>query len=213
MATTRWRSSLANVEARMRRSLGIAGPIDLALSDPPILTPVAIADDLTRPGCASDLRGRRWAQSHNMAILAAANGSHALVCNAPNGAVIDSVFLSPATQAAPATFVELQVRYFTVAQVAAAVIPYAVVTRAGFNVDPMNSNTDQGPCLEASSGIVAIGAGQPIWDGIMRGDGLGSQLVPLDLWLPNGAGLMIGNVSIVLAADLALTINYRGRWF
>ena len=66
-ALRRARTSLASVEDKLRRSLGLAG--DIGAEFKPDITPVVIADDPQRPGCNS-FRGRRFAFSQTVGAVA-----------------------------------------------------------------------------------------------------------------------------------------------
>lgn len=218
MATSRWKSSLANIEARMRRSLGISGPINLALEDSPRIMPVAIADDFTRPGCATDLRGRRWASSQGTIVVGGgAVGGVVLRCDAPAGAqgiVFDTLELAWTDSVAPATqLMTFEVMYWTAAQVQAGGLPFAVVTRGGLMVDPMNSATDAPPLLEGNSTVVsALTGGQGIWFARLLGNGAAYRTIPLDLFLPRDAAIGFGNAT-VSAGAATFWYCWRGRVF
>lgn len=64
--------NFANIEDKMRRSLGLVGEVGTEFT--PHISPVVIADDATRPGCAS-FRGRRFAfgEDANLAIVGASS--------------------------------------------------------------------------------------------------------------------------------------------
>lgn len=94
MSTKTWRSSLANVETRLRRSLGLAGPIDLGLPAPLPLQPVVLADDATRPG-GGTLRGRRFTAHLTASQPGAATvPAYLWVTDSPYGVIIDRILLS-----------------------------------------------------------------------------------------------------------------------
>ena len=220
MPTSSWRSSLANVETRLRRSLGIAGPLRLKFDEPETaLTPVVIADDATRPGCSADNRGRRWACQFDMSVAAAGNGSNTWECAHPNGVVVDSIQLTVVQAGAPFTPL-LPVRFGIMLQHAGMFpggIGYAVTTRDGQMVDPMVTSSDTAPLLTGNSGGVGV-LGMPIFSGYFTAEG-GMAHIPLDLWLPpnttgavHGSRITIGNVTVA-PANIKYAGCLRGRVF
>lgn len=95
MATTRWLSSLADLETRIRRVLRIAGPIETQLEQPAKVIPVAIAADLTVPGAnVGGMSMRRWMSYHESLAPIAEDefsGSFLQADTSSRGAIIDSV--------------------------------------------------------------------------------------------------------------------------
>lgn len=223
MATTRWRSSLANIEARLRRSLGIAGPIGLTLGDAPPLTPVVISDDATRPGAASDFRGRRFMLNFDIQVGAGGGGSTTYQCDAPNGVVLDTLMLSAVQIGGPFVpdvAINMMVHYQAIDMFPAG-IGYGVVTRDGQMVDPMNNSADTAPILAGNSGAVAA-VGMPIIRVRFNKDA-SPVVMPLALWLPmlrpdgsvpatHAARIAIGNNGPA-PASMAFTGTIWGRVF
>jgi len=208
-STRRWRSSLANIESRLRRSLGLAGPIGLELTDPLPLLPVTIADDAMRPGASSQgYRNRRFSHSFVQTFTAGAPlQSQSFLSRAPDGLILDWLEIS-LDSAAAADIYDLRLTWSTPVQVAAGAPGYAVVTQAGWFVDPQNSATDFTPAF-AGSGAVGP-ANQPVWDGKI---GLGTiYRIKLDFWLPNGHMLSFGN-SVNAPQAYTMATVWRGRIF
>lgn len=224
MTTSRWHSSLANIEARIRRSLGIAGPINLRLEDEPAVLPVMLVDDLTRPGAsASIFRGRRWALSTGTGgIAGGAQGVAELVCSGLSttvgnadrgGAIVDSLEMSW-WGAVTTQVVEVSIYY--VSPLSASV---TVQSRDGWMVDPIGppgapGTYDPSPMLIGTSAVLAVGTtGNRIWRGWARCDGT-RQLINLDLFLRETAYLAIGNSLPLVAGQPAEPhFTFRGRVF
>lgn len=228
MATSRWASSLANIEARIRRSLGIAGPINLDLAEKPSLLPVMLVDDLTRPGCvASDYRGRRWAVSNltNMVdglqrgcAFAVAGGLTTLVGNQGKGGVIVDTLELAWRGATITQIVQTEVRYaspFTVQP--------AVNARDGWMVDPIGppnggsagpGTYETSPMLSGFDIVVpAAGFGQRIWEGHLVTDGR-RVVIDLNVFLHEQAFLVFGNsIALVVGQQAQLFWTMRGRVF
>ena len=226
MPTSRWHSSLSNIEARLRRSLGIAGPIRLRLEDEPELLPVMLVDDLTRPGASASIyRGRRWALSTTCGGIAGgaqgivevvATGIAGLSVQADKGGVIvDSLDMS--WWGAVTTQVVDVALYYTSplsASVTAQILD-------GWMVDPIGpaptsgaGTYDAAPLSVGSNAALAVGTtGVRIWEGWARCDGT-RQLIPLDLFLRESAFLAIGNFTPLVAAQPANPLyTFRGRVF
>lgn len=216
MATQRWKSSLANIEARLRRSLGIAGPVGLDLPDPLPLMPVVLADDLTRPGAASPFRGRRFRIAANaFTVLAADNGSQTIVTDAPNGAIIDALNVQFVASAVADR--GLAIQYWSPDQITALANGYAVNVRDNcVMVDPCDG-PNTAPMFQASA--PAIGLGSPPALAVIHSerfinpiDGDAMRRIPLNVWLPNGAGLSVRNYRVPGVAIEVITV-WEGRVF
>lgn len=209
MATSRWKSSLANIEARMRRSLGIAGPIDLTLAEPPILQPVVLADDLTRPGCASDYRGRRYSLTFDVGtILAGAFGGWGMFTDCPTGLVVDSFSLTCSAVGAVSTEM-MGVFLLAPSQIAAHPFPLTVF-RSGWMIDPNGGPSDVAPSFSGQNNLIPV-TGQRISQFGIRSDARPWH-APLEVWLPFQGALMIGNFNAAVN-DIRLLGTVRGRVF
>jgi len=183
MATTRWRSSLANIETRLRRSLGIAGPIGLDLTDPLPMVPVVIADDARRPG-SQPFRGRRFAWLGHVENVTNMTGyTHGMRCIAPTGVIMREIYVSPDAMA-----------HFNVLQYApgAATVTYmAAATPAMPWIESPLSAVDFAP-IATADGAEAGSAAQIA--------GLGPLAMPddniwhfnLDFYVPFGGILLAG---------------------
>jgi hypothetical protein len=225
VSTSRWASSLANIEARMRRSLGIAGPINLTLDKEPKLTPVVIADDLTRPGSvATDFRGRRFAISSVTGTISfaargqlywVAAGLNTSVGNVGKGGVILDSLEFWWQSATPTQVIRTEIRM---------AVPWtthpAASIRDGFMVDPISDPGApsvpplalQSPMLSGFSVTVpAAGFGNRVWEGWQAANG-SRVVIDLDYFLHEQAFLTIGNVN-TLAASAELGAVVRGRVF
>jgi hypothetical protein len=195
----------------MRRSLGIAGPIDLTLGEPPQLQPVVLADDLTRPGCASDFRGRRFSLTFEVGpIIAAAFGGWGTMTDAPNGVVLDSFDVTVNADVV-ADIVLIGVFLLAPSQLGAHPFPLNAF-RAGWFTDPNDSPSAVAPMLAGQNNLLAV-TGQRIQQFGIRGDGGTPWLnVPLGVWLPFNGALMIGNYGAP-ASPFRMQGNVRGRVF
>lgn len=220
MATSKWQSSLANIEARLRRGLGIAGPISLALEEPPALTPVVLCDDLTRPGCVgTDYRGRRWALSTSGGSFLVgtfathwivAGGLQTTVGNAEKGGIVLDWVEFSWTTAAAANVLTL-IKYAS---------PFSaqpgVAIRDGFMVDPIGlpgfpGNYETSPCFAGTAAATAVTAfGNRTWEGACATNAI--HRVQLDYFLREQAYIAIGN-SVAFTASTGLVITWRGRVF
>lgn len=225
MTTTRWRSSLANVETRLRRSLGLSGPIDLALDDPPILTPVIIADDATRPGTASEVRGRRFRATRSVATTGLQTGSVWLFVEPPapfpssvttrnqGGVIIDDITVTVNCNAA-ATAYQLMLSYFSTNLVLAPGIPVALQKQVYF-VDPMKANGEPADLQIGADATVSPSVGTPIAEMQFVASGAANNVAPYrlfagDLFLNWNSAICLGNVNPVAAV---LYVNFAGRIF
>jgi hypothetical protein len=229
VATSRWSSSLSNIEARIRRSLGIAGPINLTIDEQPKIQPVMIVDDATRPGAAaSDLRGRRWALTHvGNNVQGGASGCLFIVSRVPQttvglgdkgGVIVDSLELSW-RGAVTTQLIQTEVRYASSWETEP-----AVSIRDGWMVDPIGNQGSPGatvgsyePSPMDAGGDAAVasgGFGVRIWEGTLISNGWQSVRIPLDLFLWPTAFLVIGNsVPLVAAQPAQMFANWRGRVF
>ncbi|HMG19282.1 MAG TPA: hypothetical protein VK573_11195 [Gemmatimonadales bacterium] len=222
MATSKWSSSLANIEARVRRTLGIAGPINLTLDEHPNLLPVMLVEDATRPGAASDYRGRRWACAITPGTIAgsgqgmvelmySASGAPSL---APGpGLVVDTLEVS--AQAATTTQIVTMAVYYNAPFEA----PDTALLRSGAMVDPIGKTGFPGtyespPIFVGSSAVLPVGTtGARIWTGFLPCTGLGI-IIPLDLYMLEQAFLAVGNsVALVAGQPATFWFTFRGRVF
>jgi hypothetical protein len=224
MATTTWRSSLGNIETRLRRSLGIAGPIALEISKD--LTPVVISDDSTRPGASSSLRGRRWKGTMTMQVAAAAQGSVWLFCDAPaagsqsrtdpfaGGAILDYVDICPIVPTAPANIVQIGMVLFPTNLVIAPGIPTAVTNPGIYYSDPLRSSTEQAPLYIGYGNAVPVqtNGGILIWQGGFRADGTTRFWWPTEIFMNWNSCVAIGNLGAAAAA-IDMYVNVHGRIF
>lgn len=229
MATSRWRSSLANVETRLRRGLGISGPIDLELPQPAQLVPVVIADDLTRPGTASSLRGRYWRTSRAFSI-AAARGCYGLLCvgssqSLPpwrpnifdNGVNVDEIEVFTNGVPVANSTVSIGIFYFPTVLVIAPGLPIAIATNDVFYIDPMRVDAEPAPLQSGTNGAVdpATGGGRLIFEGkidVHARAGGSVKMSPAGIFLNDNSALIIGTTLNVPAAQV-ITVNIAGRVF
>lgn len=225
MTTTRWRSSLGNIETALRRKLGIAGPIGLELGEPSVLTPVVIADDLTRPGASSALRGRRFRVSTNFS--AATQGAWFVLADAPyvgstqgrpdtyaGGVVIDRITMS-ANCAAAIAFHPCVV-YWPTPLMFAPGLPIAVTTFDGWMVDPMRIDAEPAPILTGVGNPQnPASAGRVIWEAQVHvGPGLATVFdIPADFFLNWNSAIAIGNRVSNGGNPVTMYANISGRVF
>lgn len=96
MPTDRWLSSLANIETRLRRSLGLAGPVGTRIEQPAIVQPVILADDATRPGAVvgAGIRGRRFSICREQQDLNDTITSFSIYTDSPYGVILEKAFVS-----------------------------------------------------------------------------------------------------------------------
>lgn len=228
MATSRWRSSLSNIETRLRRSLGLAGPIGLELPDPPPLTPVVIADDATRPGCGSELRGRRWRVTKTFSVLAGNQGSFWLFAEPPyapstgrpdnysGGVIVDKIEMTFGTAIAAAVYVP-QIAIFATPLAISPGIPIAVTTHDVYFVDPMKFDGEPAPLATGFDPVQTPNAARKVWEATipMASSNFQSGLVAPnlgDIFLNWNSCLVIGN-GVNAASSTALYLNVAGRVF
>lgn len=104
MATERWLSSLANIETRLRRSLGLAGPVGTKLDAPATVTPVVIVDDATRPGGHALQRGRGFSFPSQLAVDVVATDFRTMIYNdSPSGVILTHMDVQAEAQSGEAT--------------------------------------------------------------------------------------------------------------
>lgn len=222
MATTNWRSSLGNIETRLRRSLGIAGPIALEISKD--LTPVVISDDSTRPGASSSFRGRRFKGALALSIAAATNGSVWAYCETPEGAtrtdpyaggvIIDMIDITPVVPALPASILQIGLVFFPTPLVLTPGIPVAVTEDLFYFSDPLRVPTEFAPVSGGFGNAVQVqtNGGRLLWYRGFRCDGVASVKLPVDLFLNWNSCVAVGNLTNV-ASQLDLYVNVHGRIF
>lgn len=193
MATTRWKSSLANVETRIRRSLGIAGPINSEIGDPLGIIPVVLVDDATRPGSVvgAGIRGRRWSWSPAAGIVGTTHRLIAtLITDSPSGVIIRRVTISTNAGAGGVFF-----RIGIAAPGATYPAGATPVTRDVNYVEGMLSATDLAPVLIGTSGAQdaepTVGI-KVVWEMNLPNTNV-PIIVPCDFFLPNGAGMWVAS--------------------
>lgn len=104
MATQRWLSSLANIETRLRRSLGLAGPVGTKLDAPATVMPVVIVDDATRPGGHALVRGRGFSFASQIVVdVDTADFRTYLYTDSPSGVIITHMDVSAEAQSGEVT--------------------------------------------------------------------------------------------------------------
>jgi len=224
MATSKWRSSLADIESRVRRSLGIAGPIDLAMEDPPKLTPVMIADDATRPGAASSYRGRRWMATVGISVAAGNRGSAWLFVDAPpgaggsndpykGGAIVDRLTIAVSAGGALRWVMNT---FPTDLVIGPPGIPIAVTPDNARYVDPTKSTVEVAPIALYGSAVVppeAGGGGPQIARWRTPATAVNFQQ-DLDIFLNWNSALVIGiDPTTVPAATADADFTFYGRIF
>jgi hypothetical protein len=226
MATSKWRSSLANAETALRRALGLSGPIDLDLS--PALTPVVITADATRPGTASQLRGRRWRNCRTFSVNAAATGSYFLLCEEPSaqsssrpnifdgGVIIDGIQVTTNCAVANTPF-HLALVYFPNTLILSPGIPWNPNLVDSYFVDPMRVTAEPAHLTSDVNGAISVttNGGLVIWEGQISAQPGGSTVpvdIPADLFLNWRSGIAIGNRT-ASAQAVTLYVNVQGRIF
>lgn len=226
MGTSKWSSSLGNAETRLRRLLGIAGPIDLAMEQPARLTPVIITEDATGPGTASSLRGRRFKTRLAVSVVQGSTGSAWLLVEEPvgpsagrserfsGGVVIDWLEIMAVTVPAPATIFQVGMIVFPTDLVISPGIPVGGFLPTVFYTDPLRSATEVAPLAQASApaGQLQTNGGIIVAEWWMKGDGLSRWLVPADMFLNYNSAIAFGN-RIAVLANMDLAVNVHGRIF
>lgn len=219
--TTSWRSSLAQIENRLRRSFGaVAGPIDLILS--PNLTPVVLADDSTRAGAPSGLRGRRWmaTTSFGGTIAAGQRGSSWLYADGiygPSGSSdpyaggvnVDGMLLCPSSSALLWTLYS-----FPTDLVLSPGIPLAVTPDNGVFVDGPRATESAPIALYGQNNLPPeTGGGKQIWRYRTSG-GNATFYQPLEIFLNWNSALSIGiDPLTVPGAAVDCNVTFFGRIF
>lgn len=229
MATTRWRSSLSNIETRLRRSLGLAGPIELELA--PNLTPVVICDDATRPGTASEVRGRRWRTTKVVGLTSGQNGTVWLYVEQPQiattgsqntsyvgGVIVDAIEIGVGA-ASVASSLQVGVAIFATPLVLAPGIPVAVTTKDVYFVDPMKFDGELAPLSTGSSATQTLYAARPIWEFQLAAPLAPAMNAPIralagDLFLNWNSCLVVGTgVALGGGGTCNLWVTIAGRVF
>lgn len=229
MATSEWHSSLANVENRLRRSLGLSGPVDLALK--PELTPVIVSDDSTRPGASSQLRGRFWMASVPIGIGVGQRGSAWLFCDAPyansgqvdfqqGGIIVDRITVG-FRSVGGANTLRLTMYAFPTDLVLAPGIPIAVTPNNARFCDPTRSGSEVAPVALYGSGVTPpeTGGGPQIyrWDlhgPVAGGVVAGTLQEELKIFLNWNSALVVGiDPTTVPGFAEELAVSYQGRIF
>jgi hypothetical protein len=182
--TNKWSSSLGNIETRLRRSLGLSGPIGLTLPEPLPLQPIVLTDDATRPGSCT-FRGRRfnWI-GHVEGITNMTGYGFGLRCVAQNGMIARWVNVHPGG--------DYHCRIDQYAPLAS--LPtYMAAATAGTNwVEAPLSSTDFAPAQTGSGAEQSTSASIAQYLGFLSGD---PWHVPLDYYIPNGGTLVVTDES------------------
>jgi len=229
MATTSWRSSLANIESRLRRSLGLSGPVDLALERPLQLLPVVIVDDSTRPGTATQVRGRRFRATYNNSFAAGNRVSHWLFVSPPDsaaaarpdafsgGVIIDRVTYS--TVAAVNSNIVVMLGIFATSSVLGIGIPVAVANTDVYFVDPMRTDGEPAPLSASVITTQDPGIARRIWEhthpSILGAGGVFTPPIVIpcgDIFLNWNSCLVFG-ISNLLTQATTVYVTYEGRVF
>lgn len=231
MTTSRWRSSLQDVETRLRRSLGIAGPINLEMEDPPRLTPVVLSDDATRPGTAESLHNRRWRVNLPIGTIAAgqrgsswlfADGPAAPSSSRPNtfigGVIIDEIEISAVCPGTLTHIAYLGMFLFPTALVLSPGIPVVIAANTARFTDPCRSATEVAPVGTGFDIIVPpeTGGGPMVWEMPLLCNGNNRLRIKADMFLNWNSALSFGQTALSGAAPvggLNLTVNVAGRVF
>ena len=193
MATSRWRSSLAGAENRLRRSLGLAGPINSELPDPLPLQPVILVDDATRPGSVigAGIRGRRWSVPIPAGIVTAAHRAlFCMVTDSVTGVIVRRIMISH-NQGAGGIFYHIGLAAPGATYPAGA----TPVTKSGIFTEGMAGQTDLAPILIGTSGaqdaLPTVGVNN-VWEMLLPNN-VTVTYINCDFFLQNGAGLWIAS--------------------
>jgi hypothetical protein len=147
MAFERARQSLSDLEDRLRRAFGLAGPIGASLK--PDLTPVLIGGDLREPGHSFN-RGRSWVYHSTRFAIAGANTHLSMRVDAD--VLIEKLQVS-SSEILTGQFIAC---YITVP----GETPAQVITRAaGAWRDNKRSATDVPPIFDSGAAPAALGGG------------------------------------------------------
>lgn len=226
MATSTWRSSLAQVETRLRRSLGLAGPIDLELERPPKLTPVVLSDDATRPGTASTLRGRRWMATVTPGTIAIGNrGSVQLFADPPygpsgslsdpyaGGIIVDRMTMS--NRQSGGSSLRWVMHAFPSDLVLAPGLPLPATPDNARFVDPTKTGSEVAPvALYGSATIPPETGGGPQISRWVTATGASNFQQELEIFLNWNSALIVGVDPVTVpAAALDVEFTFFGRIF
>jgi len=220
VATEKWVGSLNRVAERIRRSIGwtSAGGILLDLPRPPLLTPVLLADDGTRPGTAAQQsRGRRWAAPFRFEDVAIGQSAFGIirVSGSENGAGVIVRRLMLSAEQEFHLIVGIVPNGGTLPALAFAKTCAECPNGAGM-IEQLRNSADLAPLTMASTlvttantyfRIVSIGIGE-------GADARGMiHHVPLDVYLSEGDALIFGNMEDGPVAEVDFQINLFGENF
>jgi len=192
----RARTSLAFVEDKLRRSLGLAGDIGTTFTAD--VSPMVIVDDPQRPGC-NTFKGRRFALSQTVGAVA---GGGVVGVKAGVAVIITRVFVG-ATCAAVSS---LDLTYNTPDE-ADVMAMTALVT--GFT-ELSAVGTERAPVFtQAATPGAGVPTGREVGRVLMFGDPQYQNMIEEPLHLPAGAKLILRNN----ANTLAWVWGFEGRIF
>lgn len=207
MPTSRWRSNLGNAETRLRRSLGLAGPINSELPDPLPFSPVIIIDDATRPGSTqgAGIRGRRWSWSPAAGVVAAVHRLIAtLITDSPTGVIIRRVQIATNAGAGGVFF------RIGLAGVGAVYPAGALPVTKDVNfTEGMAGLTDLAPMLIGTSGAQDAEPTGPIkvvWE-MQLPSTYQPMIIPCDFYLATGQGMWISSA----VTSGTMSVNVMGE--
>lgn len=132
-------TSLANIEDRLRRSLGLVGEVGTSFS--PDLKPIILADDATRPGM-STTRNRRFTVTLDCASVVVA--SHTI--KALSSVIIDRIHVAGVTAG-----VQVEICQLAPDQPD----PYLIATAAGTFIDGVLQQSERPP-INTPAGVQAL---------------------------------------------------------
>jgi len=182
----RARTSLASIEDKLRRSLGLAGDIGAAFR--PDITPVVVADDPQRPGCNS-FRGRRFAFSQTVGAVA---GGAVVGCKAGVDLIITR-FWTAATCAAVSS---LDLTYNVAAEADVTAMTALSVQFTELSI----AATERAPIfVNAAIPGAGVPTGREIGRALMLSETSQQLLILEPLWLQSGAKLILRNNANTLA--------------
>jgi len=202
MATSRWRSSIANVETRIRRSLGLAGPIGTDLPDPLQISPVMIVDDATRPGSAAQ-RGRRFSFVDHVEDLEDAQPCWMIYNDSPTGVILSKFQFCVSGGVGLGAHVSIE--QFPAGADLSAFAALNTFARDGHFIERSAGPTDLAPlwAAYAASGFMIPATATPVWSLHVPNESNSTAEVTMGLYLapPPAPGLTGGAVLVGLTTD------------
>lgn len=204
MIPGRIKTSLAELEHRLRRTLRLQG--DIGADFNPVAVPVVLVDDATRPG-ANVFSGRHWMAFATQGINNA--GATQDAWKAQGEVIIDQIIISHDENALP--YANPYATFTGRILPAGAADPFVITTAvSGAFVESVASVNDKPPLLYGSSNT-AFG-GVDIF-ALQHAASKGPLVIPVAIHLRSGDRFCISNAGVASAAAANVRYVLSGRLF